>query len=282
MFEIIYRYDPEHPPSRRPPQDADEACRRLEEGNRLFSATVVGAMTGSRIVPIDLVDIGLAADSDVLTQHPFAAVLGCSDARAPTELIFDRACNELFVVRVAGNILGEAPLGSIGYAVDHLGESLKLIVVLGHSRCGAVSAAVDAYVTPVKYLGLFATHHVRGIVDTLLLAVRAAARNLDGVWGDSVKTRPGYRAALIECAVVFNAAMTAAILQQSFGPATHDRRVVYGVYDLGSRRVHVPLSAGEGGEPVVGLHTPPVTDDEFRQFASDVVKSAHVTAILGH
>jgi carbonic anhydrase len=141
---------------------------------------------------------------------------------------------------------------------------------------------VDAYVTPVKYLGLFATHHVRGIVDMLLMAVRAAARNLEGVWGESVKERPGYRAALIECAVVFNAAITAAILQRSFGPPTNDRRVVYGVYDLESRRVHVPLSAGEGGEPVVGLHTPPVTDDEFRQFASDVVKSAHVTAILGH
>jgi carbonic anhydrase len=281
MFDIIYRYDPAHPPARRTPQDADEACRRLEEGNRLFASTAVGNAAGSRVIPIELEDIGLAAAGDVLKQQPFAAVLGCSDARAPTELIFDRTCNELFVVRVAGNILGEAPLGSIGYAVDHLGDSLKLIVVLGHSGCGAVTAAVDAYITPVTYLGLFATHHVRGIVDTLLLAVRAAARNLEAVWGEGVKTRPGYRAALIECGVVINAAMTAAILQKSFGAPTKDRRVVYGVYDLESRRVHVPLSTRETAEPVVGLHTPPDSEDEFRQFASHVARSAHITAILG-
>jgi carbonic anhydrase len=281
MFDIIYRYDPAHPPARSDPQDADEAQRRLEEGNRLFASTAAVAAMGSRVIPIELEDFGITTAGHELKQQPFAAVLGCSDARAPTELIFDRTCNELFVVRVAGNILGEAPLGSIGYAVDHLGDSLKLIVVLGHSRCGAVTAAVDAYVTPIKYLGLFATHHVRGIVDTLLLAVRAAARNLEGVRGEGVKARPGYRAALIECAVVINAAMVAAIIQKSLGPPTPDRRVVYGVYDLDSRRVHVPLSAGEG-EPVVGLRPPPATEDEFRQFAAQLASSAHISAILGH
>lgn len=104
MFDVIYRYDPANPPDRRSPQDADEACLRLEEGNRIFSSTGTSAVGGSRIIRIDLEDIGLARPGDVLKQQPFAAVLGCSDARAPIELIFDRTCNELFVVRVAGNV----------------------------------------------------------------------------------------------------------------------------------------------------------------------------------
>ena len=100
MFDLIYRYDPAHPAERRAPPDADEACRRLEEGNRLFASTAITVMDGFRIVPVDLEDIGVSVSGGVLQHNPFAAVLGCSDARAPTELIFDRACNELFVVRV--------------------------------------------------------------------------------------------------------------------------------------------------------------------------------------
>ena len=75
-------------------------------------------------------------------------MLGCSDARVPIELIFNEGPNDLFVVRVAGNGLGGEVFGSLSYAVEHLGGSLKLVVVLGHSGCGAVSAAVDAVLNP--------------------------------------------------------------------------------------------------------------------------------------
>jgi carbonic anhydrase len=239
MFDLIYRYDPAHPAGRRAPADADEACRRLEEGNRLFASTAITATDGFRIVPVDLEDIGISVSGGVLAQNPFAAVLGCSDARAPTELIFDRACNELFVVRVAGNVLGQAPLGSIGYAVDHFGDDMKAIVVLGHSGCGAVTAAVDAYVDPVGYLGLSSSHQLRGIVDAVIPAVRGAACSLAAAWGEDIVSAPGHRTALIEASVVVNAALVAHILAETFGTGAGARRVVFGVYDLATRRVHV-------------------------------------------
>ena len=237
-------------------------------------------MDGFRIVPVDLEDIGVAALGGVPVQQPFAAVLGCSDARAPTELIFDRACNELFVVRVAGNVLGEAPLGSVGYAVDHFGADLKVVLVLGHSGCGAVTAAVDAYLTPVKYLGLAATHQIRRIVDALFPAVRGAATSLESVWGADVEKAPGWRAALVECSVIVNAALAASILEKSFGTPTNERRFVFGIYDLATRRVHVP-SSPERDEPVAGMQDAPRSDDDFRLLAVRVAKSAHVRRLLG-
>jgi carbonic anhydrase len=75
------------------------------------------------------------------TQHPFAIVLGCSDSRVGPEQVFDRTVGDLFVVRVAGNVADDAGLGSMEYAAEHL--HVPLLLVLGHERCGAVSAAVD-------------------------------------------------------------------------------------------------------------------------------------------
>jgi carbonic anhydrase len=73
-------------------------------------------------------------------QHPFAAILSCSDSRVPPEILFDQGLGDLFVIRVAGNIVDDAVLASLEYAVDHLG--VKYIMVLGHERCGAVEAAL--------------------------------------------------------------------------------------------------------------------------------------------
>ena len=84
-------------------------------------------------------DLGFTPDAaETPEQRPFAAVLGCSDARVPIELIFNEGPNDLFIVRVAGGGLGLEVLGSLKYAVEQLGGTLKLIVVLGHSGCGAV------------------------------------------------------------------------------------------------------------------------------------------------
>lgn len=74
-------------------------------------------------------------------QHPFAVIVGCADSRVPPELVFDQGLGDLFVVRVAGNVVDDGALASVEYAVEHLGASL--IVVLGHERCGAVHAALS-------------------------------------------------------------------------------------------------------------------------------------------
>ena len=78
-------------------------------------------------------------------QHPFAVVVSCSDSRVPPELLFDQALGDLFVVRVAGNVVTPVELGSIEYAVEHL--NVPLIMVLGHEECGAVTAAVEGGVS---------------------------------------------------------------------------------------------------------------------------------------
>jgi len=89
-------------------------------------------------------------------QHPFAVVVCCSDSRVSPELIFDQGIGDLFVIRTAGNIIGGVELGSIEYAVEHLG--VKLIVVMGHQNCGAVKAFIE---------GADAPGHIKDIIDSL-------------------------------------------------------------------------------------------------------------------
>ena len=115
-----------------------DAQRRLNDGNRafadLFAHLDSRPAPSRRVIPIDARDLGLASGGTVApAQRPYAAVLGCADARVPIELIFNEGPNDLFVVRVAGNTLGDDVRGSLKYALEHLGDSLKLIVVLGHS-----------------------------------------------------------------------------------------------------------------------------------------------------
>jgi carbonic anhydrase len=89
-------------------------------------------------------------------QHPFAVVVSCSDSRVPPELIFDQGLGDIFVIRTAGNIIGEYELGSIEYAIEHL--KAHLIVVLGHDNCGAVSAFIEH-----KHNKL--DNHIQAIID---------------------------------------------------------------------------------------------------------------------
>jgi carbonic anhydrase len=102
----------------------------------------------------------------VAGQHPFAVILGCADSRVPPELLFDQGLGDLFVIRVAGNIVDDVVLGSLEYAVEHLGT--KLIVVLGHEKCGAVSAAVE---------GGGADGHLNALVAAIQPSVAATARD---------------------------------------------------------------------------------------------------------
>ena len=84
----------------------------------------------------------------VSVQNPIAIILGCSDARVPVEIVFDQKLGELFVIRVAGNVVAPSQIGSVEFAAEQFGT--KLVVVLGHSHCGAVTACVDALMNPAQ------------------------------------------------------------------------------------------------------------------------------------
>jgi carbonic anhydrase len=103
------------------------------------------------------------------SQHPFAIVLSCSDSRVPPEIVFDQGLGDLFVIRVAGNVIDDQSLGSIEYAVDHL--AVRLIVVLGHQRCGAVKAAKETIAAKTE-----APAHIQSLVTAIQPAVEATAK----------------------------------------------------------------------------------------------------------
>ena len=137
MVDIIYRIATGPHQGNRAPSDGTEARRRLEHGNREFAELVAryGLAPGagsSRVIWLDPRDLGVGEAAGPPVQQPFAAVLACADARVPTELVFGQAVNDLFVVRIAGNVLGSECLGSLDYAVDHFGATLRLVVVLAH------------------------------------------------------------------------------------------------------------------------------------------------------
>ena len=158
---------------------ADDALARLVEGNKRF------------------VEMKLAhPDQDAACrttlakgQQPFAVILGCSDSRVPPEVIYDQGLGNLFVVRVAGNVADDIDIASIEYAVEHLGT--RLVVVLGHERCGAVTAAVKG--------GEFPGH-----LQMLMTALKPAVDKSKNVAGDAVDN-----------AVLANIALTAALLRES-------------------------------------------------------------------
>jgi carbonic anhydrase len=279
MYEIVYRYDPTDPHPTPRPTDPASARRRLEAGNAEFAGLLSGP-AGGRLVVYD--DLWAGPDpGDAPVQQPFAAVLGCADARVPTELVFGQGFNDLFVVRVAGNVLGSECLGSLDYALSALDGSVKLVVVLGHSRCGAVTAAVDSYLDTRRYLATAPSHPIRTVVDKILVAVRTAERAVRAAWGRDAADRPGYRAALIETAVGLNAALTAATVRQEFrdqlGP---HREVVYGVYDFVSRRVGVPLGVPGQSHFVPGFVPAPADLDGFHQLGVALATSPAVHELM--
>jgi carbonic anhydrase len=283
IIEITYRYDGTGTTVRPRPTDSEAARARLEDGSRsigaLLDSLTEGTGMAQRVIRVDPRDLGLAPNAQgAPRQRPYAAVLGCSDARVPIELIFNEGPNGLFIVRVAGNGLGSEVLGSLKYAVDHLGGSLKLIVVLGHSGCGAVSAAVDAFLDPQTYLAFAAKHALRSILDRLLIVVNAAAMRMTAAFGPEVVRRPGYRAALIEVAVVSNAALAAYTLQQEIGAADNrGLRAAYGVYLLEARQVWAPRP---GSNDCAGLAYPPADLAAFGDFGDAVLRTDRIARLL--
>jgi carbonic anhydrase len=146
--------------------DAAEALARLRDGNRRF---VAGEMTDQALS--NKKRRALAAD-----QAPFAIILGCSDSRVPAELVFDQGFGDLFVIRVAGNIVAPSQVGSVEFAASKFGT--KLVVVMGHSQCGAITAAVEELLDGATN----ESRNLRSIVDRVRPAVEtviAGHRDLD-------------------------------------------------------------------------------------------------------
>ena len=129
---------------------AHEALERLREGNRRFVSNV----RSHESLASEARRVEVAAG-----QQPFAIVLGCSDSRVPAEIIFDQGLGDLFVIRVAGNIVAPSQIGSVEFAAEQYGT--RLVVVLGHSQCGAVMATIEQLMRPT------ATHskNLHSIVD---------------------------------------------------------------------------------------------------------------------
>jgi carbonic anhydrase len=138
---------------------AREALERLREGNRRFVASVSSREPlKSEARPIQL----------TVDQRPFAIILGCSDARVPAELVFDQGLGDLFVIRVAGNIVAPSQVGSVEFAAARF--DTRLVVVLGHTQCGAIMATIEELQQPAERQ----SRNLRSIVDR----VRPSVDNL--------------------------------------------------------------------------------------------------------
>ncbi len=145
-----------------------DALQRLVDGNRRFrEATETTAIRAWN------------RDLAMQSQAPFAIVLGCSDARTPVEIVFDQGFGDLFVVRIAGNIVAPSGVGSIEFAASQFG--LHLVVVMGHTRCGAVTATVRALETG---LGPESTN-IRSITDRIAPHIEGLVRANSG--GDIIR-----------------------------------------------------------------------------------------------
>lgn len=146
---------PKHPVS------AAQALARLREGNERFV---------KNLRSVEALSTQTRREALVEGQSPFAIILSCSDSRVPSELVFDCGLGELFVVRVAGNVVAPSLVGSVEFAAATFGT--QLVVVMGHSRCGAVAATLDAI---TKGAGA-ASPNVRDIVDRIAPAVTELVR----------------------------------------------------------------------------------------------------------
>jgi carbonic anhydrase len=280
--DIIYRYETRDTPARPLPADSNAALLRLNDGNSDFAALLDHVKNESgiqQIIPVDPRDLGFISDAaGTPKQRPFAAVLGCSDARVPIELIFNEGPNDLFVIRVAGGGLGLEVLGSLKYAVEHLGGTLKLIVVLGHSGCGALTTAVDVFLNPGDYLTVAAKHSIRTILDRSLIVVQASANKLLSAFGSDVARNPGYRQALIEASIGTNALLSAYSIQQEFvAHELPELRAAYGVYILETREVWAPRPGNING---TGLAEAPRDLAGFAHFGDAVVQSERIASYI--
>ena len=136
---------------------AREALERLREGNRRFVSDVRSS---------EALASGARRNELAAGQAPFAIILGCSDSRVPAEIVFDQGLGDLFVIRVAGNIVASSQVGSVEFAAARFGT--RLVVVLGHSQCGAILATLEELQQPTDQ-----SRNLRSIVDRVRPSVEA-------------------------------------------------------------------------------------------------------------
>jgi carbonic anhydrase len=186
-----------------PTVSPDDALSRLKAGNERFVTTKESSGK----------PVAARRAETAQTQHPFATIVGCADSRTAPEIVFDQSIGDLFVIRTAGNLVDDYALGSIEYAVEHLG--VRLIVVLGHERCGAVTAALASSSAP-------------GHVNALVRDIQPAVVATKGKEGD----------ALANAIHENDAAVAAKIRKEAqLGDLAAKVRVVEGYYDLDTGKV---------------------------------------------
>ena len=152
---------------------ADEALERLLEGNRRFVAGVRDEAAS------------LTRRADLVAgQEPFAIILGCSDSRVPTEIVFDQGIGDLFVIRVAGNIVAPSLVGSVEFCAEGFGT--RLVVVLGHTQCGAIQATLDELRRPSQDR----SRNLRSIVDRIRPAVELSIAHVRASRDPAARSRP--------------------------------------------------------------------------------------------
>ena len=175
-------YAPATPTLRSPDRLDGEAARtRLKDGNIRYVAS-----------NLQYPDQSAERRAQVAqSQSPFAAVICCSDSRVPPEIIFDQGLSDLFVVRVAGSVLDDPLLGSLEYGVDHL--NIPLIMVLGHTRCSAVRAALEAF-----YLGAEVPGNFGSVVQAIEPAVEKAQAQSGDPWLNAIRANVQLVAAQLE------------------------------------------------------------------------------------
>lgn len=190
---------------------ADQALARLREGNERF-------VRGEALFPTTLADVRSAL---VGAQRPYATILGCSDSRVPPELVFDASLGELFVVRLAGNVVSAEVMGTLQYAGVHL--ATPLFVVLGHEGCGAVRAALEA-----RLSGTRESSRIEALLQSIL----------PGLEGVDVGLEP---AARLNAAVEANVRWSVRQLRETPEAQARERegvmRLVGAVYELETGRV---------------------------------------------
>ena len=202
-----------------PAVSPDEALQKLLDGNRHYVENKLtnAALSGSE-----------TRTSLARSQKPYAIILSCSDSRVPPEIIFDKGLGEIFVVRVAGNIPDPVVLGSIEYAAEHLGS--PLVMVLGHERCGAVTATVEA---KGKSTG---SANIDAIVKAIEPNMKLAAKNCEACKGEK-KCAETKKSEFVECLIDANAKTVAASLTKRSKILRHlldekKIRIVAAKYDL--------------------------------------------------
>ena len=143
------------------PETAEQALEMLKQGNARFVENVQNPQSTL-----------LASNALTHVHEPFAIILGCSDARVPAEIVFDQGLGDLFVIRVAGNVVAPSQIGSVEFAAEKF--ATKLVVVLGHSHCGAVTACVETLINPDQQF----SPNLRSIVDR----IRPSVYNLHEIY----------------------------------------------------------------------------------------------------